>query len=268
MRAAGYLEHPQIIYERLAENEGGAGGFYCGVKKAFEEGFDWIWVMDDDAEPEPNSLELLMSSPEEMQRYSGICGMKMGLDGFPQMVHRGHFYPKIGNVPIAPEKLEEEQEIDYASFVGLLINSKAVASAGLPLAKFFIWFDDLEYCQRLIKFGPILYKPLSKILHKDGVNNKNKAEMALIFESPLAIQHQWKYLCAFRNHLYLMTHHGGRGYCWAAYSVFRKVLSLLIKNEHRWVLIGPYLNYGLQALGLKEFNTIKPDLWRSHISGR
>jgi GT2 family glycosyltransferase len=33
-------------------NLGGAGGFYTGIKLAYEQGFDFIWVMDDDVEPE------------------------------------------------------------------------------------------------------------------------------------------------------------------------------------------------------------------------
>ena len=30
------------------ENVGGSGGFYTGIKAAFDDGADWIWCMDDD----------------------------------------------------------------------------------------------------------------------------------------------------------------------------------------------------------------------------
>ena len=40
-----------IYYVRMHENTGGAGGFYEGVKRAYEKGYDWLWLMDDDADP-------------------------------------------------------------------------------------------------------------------------------------------------------------------------------------------------------------------------
>ncbi len=31
----------------MKENTGGAGGFYRGVKEAYDRGSEWFWVMDD-----------------------------------------------------------------------------------------------------------------------------------------------------------------------------------------------------------------------------
>lgn len=36
-------ESPQVEVLRLPENQGGAGGFHEGMKRAYEEGFDWLW---------------------------------------------------------------------------------------------------------------------------------------------------------------------------------------------------------------------------------
>ena len=33
------------------ENIGGSGGFYRGIKEAYDRGADWIWCMDDDVYP-------------------------------------------------------------------------------------------------------------------------------------------------------------------------------------------------------------------------
>ena len=43
------------------ENTGGAGGFYTGVKFAYENGADWVWTMDDDVVPNYECLEELMN---------------------------------------------------------------------------------------------------------------------------------------------------------------------------------------------------------------
>ena len=40
-----------LLLITLPENMGGAGGFHEGIKYAFEHGFDYIWLMDDDGVP-------------------------------------------------------------------------------------------------------------------------------------------------------------------------------------------------------------------------
>src|SRR5690554_4105278 len=51
-------------YVRLPKNSGGAGGFRKGVELAFQQGYEWIWLMDDDVEPRPDCLE-------KMTRHKG-----------------------------------------------------------------------------------------------------------------------------------------------------------------------------------------------------
>src|ERR1035441_9411687 len=53
----GYLRESKIRYVPLPDNTGGAGGFYEGLRHAFEAGFDWFWLMDDDVEPYLDGLE-------------------------------------------------------------------------------------------------------------------------------------------------------------------------------------------------------------------
>ncbi len=42
------------------DNVGGSGGFYTGIKKAYDEGADWIWCMDDDVMPHADCSAHLM----------------------------------------------------------------------------------------------------------------------------------------------------------------------------------------------------------------
>ena len=50
----GYLKNQTIEYVRLEKNIGGAGGFSVGTKYAYEKGFDFICLMDDDGKPNDN----------------------------------------------------------------------------------------------------------------------------------------------------------------------------------------------------------------------
>ena len=42
----------------LDENLGGAGGFYFGIKRAYEIGCDYLWIMDDDTISTPSAFAL------------------------------------------------------------------------------------------------------------------------------------------------------------------------------------------------------------------
>ena len=53
--------HANVDYVRSEANLGGAGGFSLAILKAVAGGADWIWMMDDDAEPaDPECLATLL----------------------------------------------------------------------------------------------------------------------------------------------------------------------------------------------------------------
>lgn len=165
----GYLQHPLIDYLRLPTNTGGAGGFHAGVQRAYETGHDWIWVMDDDAEPLDDALERMVPAFGR-PGLAGVAGMTLEPDGRPQLEHRGWLelrgYSQRAHRQLDPAALGGELEISFASFVGLAFHRRAVERIGLPRAELFIRGDDLEYCVRLAELGPILLVPQSRILHK------------------------------------------------------------------------------------------------------
>jgi rhamnopyranosyl-N-acetylglucosaminyl-diphospho-decaprenol beta-1,3/1,4-galactofuranosyltransferase len=48
-----------------AENLGGAGGFHLGMEAAYDQGYDRIWLVDDDVVPAPGCLDALMAVDAE-----------------------------------------------------------------------------------------------------------------------------------------------------------------------------------------------------------
>lgn len=273
LEEAGFTSHPKIEYVRLPENSGGSGGFYEGMKLAHQGSFDWIWVMDDDAEPMPDALSLLLSCKpmDELAHLSGLCGMTVGLDGVPQYVHRGNFDAVVGQSALKKHDALSAQLISYASFVGLLIRSEAISKAGYPLPEFFIWFDDVEYCLRLKGFGPIFYAPESVILHKDNMLQASEKRRGFweyvknYKKTPLAIQ--WKSLCGFRNYVYVMRKHGAWGWCRSCKFLAKSLIKVLFFERGSYFLAKNYVDYWLQGVGLKPYKTIKPGEW-ARLIGR
>jgi GT2 family glycosyltransferase len=56
-----------------------------------------------------------------------------------------------------------------ASFVSLLFDSRAVDRYGLPIKRYFIWGDDVEFTARVLRWEPGYLVPSSVVHHKTAV---------------------------------------------------------------------------------------------------
>ena len=134
-----------ISYTRMVNNTGGAGGFHEGMKQAHHDGHDWIWVMDDDVEPVPEALEVLLE-----YRHISDCihPMRMSRSGEPVLwegyidAMTGHRV-NLGNISFNNGK--EFSCVNVACFEGMLIHGKIVSRIGYPDERFFIGYDDTVY---------------------------------------------------------------------------------------------------------------------------
>lgn len=172
-----WLLHQNDLIVINQENEGGAGGFYSGLKKAYEKGYDWIWIMDDDAFPEKRCLEKLM----KYKNFTKILAPLVVEGDHIDCLHRGYFNLNKINFPIfqIPIKksviLNEKRDvlsIDFISFIGLLINREVIEKIGYPIKEYYIFNDDVEYSLRMQKnnFSKLLVLNTC-IYHK--IYNKN-----------------------------------------------------------------------------------------------
>jgi rhamnopyranosyl-N-acetylglucosaminyl-diphospho-decaprenol beta-1,3/1,4-galactofuranosyltransferase len=190
-----------IFYTRKKENDGGAGGFYYGMKHALKEGYDWFWIMDDDAIPEKDSLKELVAHLED--NIGGLCSTVLDANGSIDLSHRINLIKKFTKICFTPLAIEEynrdsKVNVDVASYVGFLINAKAVKKVGLPIQQLFIFYDDTEHSIRLKKYGPIFLIPSSRITHlAPVVNLSNRSK----------IGDNWKIYYQYRNRLVTIKLH-------------------------------------------------------------
>ncbi len=62
LQEAGILSDARVKYLLMEKNTGGSGGFYYGSRQAYQDGADWIWMMDDDCIPTETALEELVNA--------------------------------------------------------------------------------------------------------------------------------------------------------------------------------------------------------------
>ena len=248
LQAHGYFDHPLIDYVRLPVNTGGAGGFHEGVRRGTAGGYDWLWLMDDDAEPAVDAVEK-MRKHFARDDVAGIANLPIGLDGKPQVEHRGWLRLRgttaQAHQPIDATALANGMEISFASFVGLAVHRRAIEKVGLPLKEFFIHRDDLEYCVRLSAVGPLVLATDSLIRHKDAMNSVHPAKVVLgreVRRVPMA--KLWLGYYSLRNLIWLRRRHCGAGVA-ARYAIrqyLRNAVGILLYDSHRMTRLKFFLH--------------------------
>jgi GT2 family glycosyltransferase len=155
LTARGYLKNGIVDYIRLPVNAGGAGGFHEGVKRAYDAGFEWLWLMDDDVEPMPRALEKMLSHANVSQC---IQGCKVFRDGQSEDWER---WANIDDSGCRSASREPQSRACISAqtgcFEGMLIHRKIVSKIGFPDKRFFVGGDDIAYGYLASKHTRVIY---------------------------------------------------------------------------------------------------------------
>jgi len=178
-------------YINTEKNIGGAGGFYVGLKTAYEssETFDGFWVMDDDGCPDPNQLGRLATY---MGTYHYISPLVLDKENHKKMA-----FGKLG-VDDLPPFIENGIMIGRANpFNGILFSRQLITEVGYPEKDMFIWGDEWQYHLRAKKLG---YIPITvvKAVHYHPKNKQNWVTTRKDRQI-MVPNHDWKLYCFCRN---------------------------------------------------------------------
>ncbi len=193
----------EILYVRLNTNTGGAGGFHEGVKRAYETGFDYIWLMDDDGKPDVNCLENLCQHTDKADFIGPLVIDDFNNKSLSFGLYNKKTRSKISSIEQA-YYFQKNGIIEGTAnpFNGILISNKLVSEIGFPKKEMFIWGDEIEYLSRASKQGfKIITTTNAKHFHP---TDRQKANL-IFFGKLLFIEPEGnlrKY-CYFRNRGYI-----------------------------------------------------------------
>lgn len=216
-----------IQYFNTGSNIGGAGGFNYGIKIAYQLGYKYFWIMDDDTIPTSTSLyELIKAKKLLKDDFGFLCSNVMWRDGsicLQNGAKRSDNWEQCNYLDqgICP--------VDTATFVSFLVPRLIVEEVGLPIKEFFIWADDINYCIRIskIKQGYAVFR--SKVVHKTPAN----IDTNIVYDRTEKIP---RYFYEYRNRFYIArTEHQLPAYLWnSAKRIIRIIRS---SKDHRLLRI-------------------------------
>lgn len=248
-------ESPPLRFARSEVNTGGAGGYAEVLRLGVETDADWLWLMDDDAEPRPDALERLLDSAVAADAATAaVCTAVVHPDGTLDPLHRCRLGRFVTPLPKSAYAERRYAHVDCASFVGLLVRTHAARDAGPPRREFFLGYDDAEYSLRVRRFGTIRLVPESVITHKIPVGGGTLTRRSRLWNRALGANYAsspwdsyWRDLYRVRNLVVLKVAHQGlrRPELWLLLAVY--ILKTLAYDERPFRRIPWLVRFALKG---------------------
>jgi rhamnopyranosyl-N-acetylglucosaminyl-diphospho-decaprenol beta-1,3/1,4-galactofuranosyltransferase len=142
-------------YLASRRNLGGAGGFALGILHALALGADWVWLADDDGQPQDSQVLATLLACAEKHRLAEVSPMVCNAKepeklAFP--LRRGLRWRR------RVDELRSEAGQDLlpgiaSLFNGALFRAAAFESIGVPDLRLFVRGDEVEVHRRLVRSG-------------------------------------------------------------------------------------------------------------------
>ncbi len=180
-----YTQLPLLISDI---NKGYAGGMNLGIKYALENSADYIILSNNDIEYPPDFLGPMLELIQSNQSI-GIVSPKVLYSNDREKIYcAGADFKLFRGAGVAAFQgkdanlfANEIREITLAEGSCLLAKKEVFEKAGLLNEIFFMYFEDLEFSDRVRKYFKIYYTPKSVIYHKGGAGSNWKNHSPLYY---------------------------------------------------------------------------------------
>ena len=195
---------------RMPENAGNAGGVASAMERAFADGADAVWILDDDSWPRPEALAALVAGDWDRKsvRHAHQIDPKTGRFTWPLQVADGDGGWRL--VWSMDELPPDDFTRSRILWTGTLISREVRDAAGPVMAGLFIRGEDEEYPLRVERAGFSFFACRGAIMDHPGPDDLVEWKFLgkrLFFERGLA---DWKLHYKVRNMVWLKKHYDGR----------------------------------------------------------
>jgi GT2 family glycosyltransferase len=166
-------EFPHVQVIETGANLGFAAGNNAGLRYALAHGYDYALLLNNDTEVAPDFLTRLVEAAEAAPEI-GIAGPTICYYDAPDRIwsaggvidwRRGASRMRgLGEVDAGQYP---PGEVDFVTGCALLVKRAALDRAGLLDERFFMYYEETEWCVRIARAGfRIIFVPSARVLHK------------------------------------------------------------------------------------------------------
>jgi GT2 family glycosyltransferase len=179
--SADRLEAAGIDWLRLSDNHGFAGGMNRGVQLAVEDGAQYVLMVNNDAVLAPDVVSKLIAGLERDPDAALAAPTIFHLDPPEKVWYAGGaFSPWTGTVMHwTRRRSETPMRVTFATGCCLLMRVEAFQALGGMNEDYFLYFEDVELCNRLTRQGyGLLYVPSAHVWHAVGASTGSQLQKA------------------------------------------------------------------------------------------
>ena len=181
------FHYPDVKTIHLQANIASAGGFAKGMEIAYNQGYDWIWLFNDDSRPVKGTLESFISYLNNDKVYD------IGLLKIANKNNKNKavlLYWEGVRKPVYVDISDELIKTDLITFDGCIISRKLIETIGYCDPLYFMGTYEFDYCLKAKDAGFGIYT-LPNGLIEDG-------KLGGVDGTP-----PWRQYYNTRNHLWL-----------------------------------------------------------------
>lgn len=171
------------------KNLGCGGGLNTGMKHIAERGeYKYIWLLDNDAEIETNTLQKLITVMEGDEKI-GICGCALfDYHNKSFLVDCGSFVNRKAQTRgFAGEYVElpnEPFEVDFVVSASAVVRTQAVREVNFIDQRYFFEWDDIDFCISLKEKGyKVVSVPSARVYHKPFLPGERACNSYYLFRN-------------------------------------------------------------------------------------
>lgn len=161
--------HPDVRILEAGTNLGFSGGCNVGIRYALQQDFEYVWLINNDATADPGALSALVHAAESDSGIGAVGSVIYSMDR-PETVQEwggGLVDALSGRMRI----MTGPSNLNFISGCSLLIGTKALREIGLFNERFFLYWEDIDLCWRLLKLGyRLVVAPESRIHHRGSAS--------------------------------------------------------------------------------------------------
>ncbi|WOD40411.1 glycosyltransferase [Nodosilinea sp. E11] len=146
------MQYNELVVIHCPENIGVGGGVTLALQQAINQGYDFVWLLDQDSQPDVMCLQHLAQVYQEQHCIEAPIAMvaPLVIDGVMDRIIGGAVFDRYRFKEYLPNwDTALWVECDAPIISGILIAIAAVKVAGLPQQELFMDGIDLEYGFRL-----------------------------------------------------------------------------------------------------------------------
>ncbi|MEM7113687.1 MAG: glycosyltransferase family 2 protein [Chloroflexota bacterium] len=164
---------PQVEVIQLPENLGFAGGYNVGLRRAIDQEYDTIFVLNNDTLVEPDALSRLVETAVSDPNI-GMVTAKIYYNAERNRIWSlgGQIHPwtleivEDANDQIDDGSWTEPLDLDFAPLCAVLLRRALLEEVGLFDEAFFLYYEDMDFARRVRQAGyRIVLEPKAIIYH-------------------------------------------------------------------------------------------------------